>query len=545
MTNLLVHYGPPHVNSDRNRKVENDFEKILQIYRKKSTLEFVGFTTDTKLGLESYRSVKTSLQADRLPKQFVIPAMLSPKPLAHAGGTVLKLSQDSGKQSGKSTRLFVRPLAPMDAVQAATKQENRMVKEAIIFDHPSSDRTGERWHALRESLGLTDISSLEKLTLHNCDTNMLAETALSANIRSLAFIDNQDYRDHRIVSPYDQGHVLDQLLAAQMKTPGTEGLTEFIHIQRAARPLTSYSIVSPGKLAHVVQSQPQLAVACLHQDSPYGGRVADFARPSQKIVSYRDSNDDIDESEWMEFAKKAHNVQAWGGNWSPITLVDHDIADDFPERAETLVVSRIDYSFRISANRCLQNALKPMKDLDTLALFTPALLQSYNEYDKHTEDIAVAHLMRTFDTVGLKIEWVHIVHRDVRTWVTWRSPNRQNRATFHAVRETGSAGPRVRAERVDQLPRNALETRSKLGADFIFTYDQYERQQLGDLHVNLQRLDDHTRVRKERRHKNEIKERKRKLLREMLERHGRKRGVGFYGAIDDVRGKNKSKRRKH
>jgi hypothetical protein len=339
--NLLLHYGRPGEDNDWNRRVEHDFERILKIYRDRYTSEFIGFTTDTRLAPQPYRSIMSSLQAETLPTQFIIPGMLSSTPLAFLSGAVIRLSQDNGELADKDSRLFVRPMAPMDAVQAATDKLTRTVKEAVIFGRAVPNRGLKVWESQKKALGLNDTSFLQRLSLHNCDMNMLSATTLPASIKALTFTDNQDDRDYRIVSPYTEEHVLDQLLAAQSESPTGSELEEFIHIQNAHRLRTGYSTVPPAKLALLIQHQSHLAVACLHQDAPHGGRLADFALPSLKVFSYRDSGDDIDTSQLKEFAKKAPNVQAWGGTWDSIRIANHRFPANILELRDALVVSSI------------------------------------------------------------------------------------------------------------------------------------------------------------------------------------------------------------
>jgi len=189
-----------------------------------------------------------------------------------------------------------------------------------------------------------------------------------------------------------------------------------------------------------------------------------------------------------------------------------------------------------------------MKNLDTVALFTPNLQQSYDLRDKHAEEVAVGRLLRIFAKAGLIIRWVHIVHRNIRAQVGWRSSVRQTGITYRAVRSDGTGHQGLRAQKVDQLPEEVFETRWKLGADFVMSYSDYEKGQLHELHVTELELMDHTRTRMERREKEENLARKRESDRQYGVHQRQKemaRKAGHSNGVASSRGKpSHSKRRK-
>jgi hypothetical protein len=184
-----------------------------------------------------------------------------------------------------------------------------------------------------------------------------------------------------------------------------------------------------------------------------------------------------------------------------------------------------------------------MKGLNTIALFTHDQQQSLGPADTRKEQLQVRGIIRALDVAGLKIEWVHIIHRSIQTFPTSENPFRQNVTTFHAVRKTDKPQFRTRVERVGRPPAGVLEVRRKLGVDLIRSYEQYERQELGELHVNSQQLEDHKKMRKERREIEETLKRGRRVKRALIERHGYKRGAGFDDALDKVTGRYKKKQR--
>lgn len=158
-----------------------------------------------------------------------------------------------------------------------------------------------------------------------------------------------------------------------------------------------------------------------------------------------------------------------------------------------------------------------MRDLDTIALFTPKLRRPYNLNDRKTERIAVRGLMCAFKEVKLNIQWVHIAHRDIpNPYISAESSDRMYGCTYRAV-EAEDAGKRhLRAEAVAHLPEDVFETRCKLGADFVLSYDGYEEAYLGELSVTPTMLTAHTKTRLERRAKEERLARNRKACRQRM-----------------------------
>ncbi|KAF2438861.1 hypothetical protein P171DRAFT_157613 [Karstenula rhodostoma CBS 690.94] len=345
---------------------------------------------------------------------------------------------------------------------------------------------------------------------------MLSGTKLPASIESLAFIDCYDAAATPVTAlKYDAGRALDQLLEEQKNTPGCKGLVEFVHIANICRDREGQATVDTEQLADFVSKQARLSVLCLHQDVPYNGTLAEFARPSLTTFSFRDGLHNVVYTELKRFAEQATKVKAWGGNWSSIALRNHSLRDNFGERAEALA-----------------ELLKPMEDLDTVALFTSALSHGYGIHDKQAEELAVGRFLRIFDRAGSKIKWIHIVDRDIRNESTWWTKTFENGTTYRAVESKGLRTSLLAEEAVD-LPHDVFETRWKLGADLVSTYCNYELDNLRELHVGPLQVADHTRTRLARREDEENITRMRKSYREQgCVRRGQKRGAGDTGSQD-------------
>ncbi|KAJ4358719.1 uncharacterized protein N0V89_003303 [Didymosphaeria variabile] len=499
--NLLIHYKWPAEGSVRNAAYEKNFERILDIYRGRSTSKFVGFSVPTVVGPEPYSSIKTSLKADTLPERFVLPRIenylgaptysMMTQPTVLGSGAIIKIVQTDGKEPDKQTELYVRPWASLDAARVATEKENRTVTEVVIFGNREAghnpQRSLKRWEVLRRDLGLMNLSSVKTLRLYNCNTVTLSKTTLPASLEALAFIDNCD--DPATFQKYNQGHALEQLAEVQKNTPGCKGLAELVHLQRTIRLNEGYSTVDPEKLINFVRKQDRIA-------------------PTLITFSFRDGEGDVVYPELKHFADKSNKVKAWGGNWSYIIPENHNIRANFQQHATDLA-----------------DSLSLMNDLDTVAFFTPGLTQTYTLHDIWTEKLAVGKLLHIFDEAGLKIQWVHIVHRAIRNDSTWWSTISHNGITYRAVKaDDGHAS--FRAEEIVDLPDDVFETRWKLGADFVSTYGDYERSHLRELSILPQQVVDHTRKRLQRREDEEALARKRKSYRQHRVRRVQKRSAG-------------------
>ena len=350
--NVLIHHErmfnhewPEQQFCDRKAAFGNILEQILDLYRNKKSCKYVGFTAPTLIPPLSYPSITRSLHADTLPESFVVPPMAQPSGWPFKDewfcdqmvetGAVLGIRQENGELANKVTRLYVRPFAPLDEVASATARSSRVIEEAIIFGRRNPGFGARRWTSLQRDMGLVDMSSLRKMQFWNCDMGMLSNTKLPASLESLTFIDNED--DMATASIYNEEHVLKQLHDAQKNDPDNGGLKELIHVQRRERRPRFYSTVSREKLVDIIETQRQLTTLCIHQDTPLCP-LKDFALSTLKLVSIRGSNDDVDDSELKKFAEIATEVEAWGGSWNPIVLVDHACAPDFEERAKSFAV---------------------------------------------------------------------------------------------------------------------------------------------------------------------------------------------------------------
>lgn len=511
--NLLIHYGSPSQGRAARAwyaRANANFEKILHIYCDNVKSEFVGFTVDTRLARPSYRPIARSLRADTLTAQFVIPTMLNPTPEALLGGAVFTIFQNDGPLFDEVTRLFVRPSAPLYTAKAAMEKRGRTVKEAVIFGRPEHNHGQERSKTVAEVLRLLDTSSLERLILHNLDLNMLSTTMLPATMKTWAFLNNQDDCNQRAFSPYTEIHVLDQLLAAQKSVPQSGGLQELMHLQSANWNNIVHTSAIMVKLAQFVQLQPHLSVLCIHQKTAYAGRMVDLALPSLRKFSYN-----VSSSKLKEFADQGPAIRAWGGNFIPIWLLDHQISEDIDEQIDAIVVSDMSVQKAQLSNYRIQDALKNLRTLDTVALFTPSKQEDLSPADIHKIGRAVTRILRAFDAVGVKTEWVHVVYRDVQAWFKSLSLVSQDITTFRAARRVVQGLVKTRVKHVEELPEHVFEVRRKLGADIVQRYHAFEKQELGELHVDSQALADHREARNKTRKMEKEETKKRRSQREM------------------------------
>ncbi|KAF2438862.1 hypothetical protein P171DRAFT_157616 [Karstenula rhodostoma CBS 690.94] len=145
--NLLIHYEWPLGSNKRRAQLEINFERVLDIYRGRSTLKFLGFSCSSSLicgdpgvvegnreaparrrecwgdrwgesrvtsslTAEAYASIKASVETDTLPERVVLPQIknyvggplfsMHSIPAAISSGAVIKIVQGNGRKPEKT-----------------------------------------------------------------------------------------------------------------------------------------------------------------------------------------------------------------------------------------------------------------------------------------------------------------------------------------------------------------------------------------------------------------------------------------------------------